>query len=161
MGRREYSPRYKFPCLSVTFDNLPLVAAARFSTRIRIFKPSPTKKRDFTRDLNSSKNPNLYSKLVLQYYYFVFTCIWYQIDGSFTLVYSSIRHSKNACRRLSRCFIPDRSNDLGHSCIVTSDSNVTARVSLHANRLCLVFKNFSKKCYGSHHIESCDTCIEH
>ena len=26
---------------------------------------------------------------------------------------------------------------------------------------CLVPNFFSKKCYGIHHIESCDTCMEH
>ena len=28
-------------------------------------------------------------------------------------------------------------------------------------RLCFVPKKFAKKCYSSHHIESCDTCINH
>ena len=28
-------------------------------------------------------------------------------------------------------------------------------------RSCLVPKKFPNKCYSSHHIESCDTCMEH
>jgi len=27
--------------------------------------------------------------------------------------------------------------------------------------ICLVPKKIPKKCYSSHHIESCDTCMEH
>ena len=51
------------------------------------------------------------------------------------------------------------------ACSSTSSSfnrcgRITPTISIHICD-CLVLKKFFKKCYSSHHIESCDTCIEH